>query len=203
MRTSALLLCLALGACASAPPADAPLAPASRAPETTTTEATPPPPGPPPTPPAPPEACGLEAAPLDAADLFEPTPNAWVPLAQRLLGCTPEAASALGLGTPTRTDGTDAAPILTFAREAGGRQRLLVLAYEAGAVVGVSIADPVSSRLTSTVFQLRSLQTQEAAGGDPVPSPEGSLMFAASAQRPYGVRLVASGGYVVLSVVQE
>ncbi|MEL6614993.1 MAG: hypothetical protein AAFQ43_04615, partial [Bacteroidota bacterium] len=150
-----------------------------------------------------PVSCGLDDDEVDrdVRDYFDLTPTAWVPLAQGLLACSPEAIDGLGLGEPDST--THSATVATYRRQIAGRGRVLVLAYDADGVVGVSVGEEVPERLAETVFELRSIQTQEAAGGEPVPSPPGTLTFPATAERPFGVRLVSSPPLLVLSLIRE
>ncbi len=211
MRALSILLPLALltlGACSSAPPmVPVPAAPEARPAEFLPTDGIPPA--------VSGEACAdlaldasaldanaLDASVLDASVLFDATPTSWVPAASRLLGCASEALAALNLGAADSAQ-ADGISLLQYTREQPrGRVTLVVAIGDAGAV-GVSIAETVPRRLTETVFTLRAEQAREAAGAEPIPSPEGTRVFPASGERPYGVRLVRSQDVLVLSVVRE
>lgn len=145
--------------------------------------------------------CGIDGTETGARALFDLTPTAWLPLAQRLLACSPEAIESLALGPPDSSGSS--ATISTYRRRIANRERVLVLAYDADGIVGVSVGEDVPERLSETVFDLRSVQTREAAGGEPIPSPPGTLVFPATSERPFGVRLVSSPPLLVLSLVRE
>ena len=199
VRLALLSLLVSLAACATVPPP-------SPEPATAAPPASPQPPVAAPAPEASdlaPLACGIPEAGIGTASLFILEPADWIALASRLLACSPEAIEALGLGEPDRTDGDAPARIDTYFRTISAHRQALIVAYDASGVVGVSVGEEVPERFMSRVFDLRTVQVEGAIEGEPASSPEGTVVYPATPQRPYGVRLVRSPPLVVLSVIRE
>ena len=197
MRLVCLSLLVSLAACASVPPP--PPEPATAAPPASTPVAAPAPEAPDPAP----LACGIPEAGVRTASLFILEPTDWIPLASRLLACSPEAIAALPLGEPDRTDGAAPSRIDTYFRTVAAHRQALIIAYDASGVVGVSVGEEVPERFMSRVFDLRTVQVEGAVEGELASSPEGTVVYPATGQRPFGVRLVRSPPLVVLSVIRE
>ena len=193
VRAVFLSVLLSLAACASTPPPGATTPEGADAAPLAAPEA----------PPRSPLACGLGDLPVATPSLFILEPADWIPLASRLLACSPEAITALGLGETDHTDGAGSSRIDTYFRTIATHQQALILAYDASGVVGVSVGEEVPERFMGRVFDLRTIQVEGAVEGDPAASPEGTLVYPATRQRPFGVRLVRAPPLVVLSVIRE